>query len=347
MGLAGASLLIFAPSAAVLQALGWVWPPALLTLVVWMTLHARRQLRSRTRGWLLYPVFGFLALASLGGAYETLGESLHRRALPPGGQLVDVGGHRLYLHCNGSGSPAVVLEAGLGESSSAWETIAPAVAHQTRVCTYDRAGLGWSENATGSQNGIQTATDLHTLLNRAGEPGPYVLAGHSLGGAYVLGFAERFPEQVAGVALLDSMSPDQFTRVAGYAGFYDGLHRVSGLLPPLARLGVGRIVGYGAREGRGFRDDVAEIPDALKHAQALESIGAKPLIVVTAGKGQRAGWTSAQDELATLSTNSVHRLVPGATHASLLDDRADAAISSRAIRDVVRSIRAAKQLARS
>lgn len=171
--------------------------------------------------------------------------------------------------------------------------------------------------------------------------------GHSLGGAYVLDFAEQFPVQVAGVALIDSMTPDQFTRVPGYAGIYDALHRVSGLLPSLARLRVGRIVGYGAREARGFRDDVAEIPDALKHARALESIGDKPLIVVTAGKGQQAGWASAQDDLATLSTNSVHRVVPGATHASLLEDRADAAVSSRAIRDVVRSVRSAKLLARS
>jgi pimeloyl-ACP methyl ester carboxylesterase len=279
-------------------------------------------------------------LASLGGAYETVRESLGR-PLPVEGRLVDVGGHRLYLRCSGSGSPTVVLEAGLGESSSAWKTIAPAVARQTRVCTYDRAGLGSSENATGSQTGVQTVTDLRTLLDRAGEPGPYVLAGHSLGGAYVLGFAERFPEQVAGIALLDSMSPYQFTRVSGYAAFYDRLHRVSGLLPSLARLGVGRVAGYGTSEARGFRNDVAEIPGVLKQAQTLESIGAKPLIVITAGKGQKAGWASTQDDLATLSTSSVHVVVPGATHTSLLDDGADAAVSSRAIRDVVRSARAA------
>ena len=106
-------------------------------------------------------------------------------------------------------------------------------------------------------------------------------------------------------------------------------------------------MGYGGRDARGFRDDVVEIPDALKHAQALKSIGAKPLIVITAGEGQQDGWTSAQDDLATPSTNSVHRVVPSATHTSFLDDRADAAVSSRAIRDVVRSVRAAKRLARS
>ncbi len=348
MGLVGACLVLFAPGADVLQALGWVWPPALLTLVAWMTIHARRQLRSRTRQWLLYPVFGLLALASFGGVYETVGESLSRRALPAGGLLIDVGGHRLYLQCSGSGSPAVVLEAGLGESSAAWKTIVPALARQTRVCTYDRAGRGWSEDATGSRTGIQTAVELHTLLKRAREPGPYVLVGHSLGGAYVLNFAEQFPAHVAGIALVDSMTPDQFTRVPGYASFYDGLHRVSGLLPSLARLGVGRIVGaeYSAREARSFRDEVAEIPKTLKHAQALDGIGSKPLMVITAGRGQQAGWASAQDELTTLSAQSVHRLVPGATHTSLLDDETDAARSTRAIRDLVRLVRAAEPVAR-
>jgi hypothetical protein len=112
----------------------------------------------------------------------------------------------------------------------------------------------------------------------------------------------------------------------------------------VARLGVGRILGYGARDAGGFRDDVAEIPAALRQARALKSIGGVPLIVVTAREGQQAGWASAQDDLATLSTNSVHRIVPGATHTSLVDDKADAAQSSRAIRDVVRAVRAAEPL---
>jgi pimeloyl-ACP methyl ester carboxylesterase len=194
---------------------------------------------------------------------------------------------------------------------------------------------------------MQTATDLRTLLSQAGEPGPYVLVGHSLGGAYVLDFAARFPAQVAGVVLVDSMSPDQFTRLPDYAGFYDVMHRASGLLPSVARLGIGRIAGYSARDARGFRDEVAEIPTALKSAQRLESVGSKPLMVVTAGKGQQAGWAGAQDDLATLSTNSVHRVVPDATHDSLLDDRADAAVSSRAIRDVIQSVRVATPLSDS
>lgn len=341
MALVGAGLLVLAPGADALQRLGWAWPPAVLALVGWMTVQARRQLRSTTRRWLLYPVFGFLAVASLGGFYETVGASVERRALPAGGRLVEVGGHRLYLHCAGSGGPVVVLEAGLGESSAAWKTVAPVVARQTRVCVYDRAGKGRSDSAASPTRAIQTATDLRTLLQRAGEPGPYVLVGHSLGGAYVLDFAARFPDRVAGVALVDSMSPDQFTSVSGYATFYDRLQRVSGLLPSLARLGVGRIVGpeYGTREARSFRDEVAAIPDTLARARALETLGRTPLRVVTAGKGQKAGWASAQDELAALSTASSHRIVPGATHSSLLEDRADAAVTSRVIVDLVRSVR--------
>jgi hypothetical protein len=120
----------------------WVWPPVLLGLVVWMIIRARRQLHSRTRRWLLYPVLAALTLASVGAGYETVRESVDAAAYPMPGQLIDVGGHRLHLHCTGSGSPTVVLEPGLGEASSVMGWIAPAVARDTRVCVYDRAGRG-------------------------------------------------------------------------------------------------------------------------------------------------------------------------------------------------------------
>ena len=180
-----------AGSAVVQDVLGWVWPPALFGLVVWMFLRARRQLRSRSARWLLYPVLAVLVVASVGGGYETVRESLDARAYPMPGQLVDVGGHRLHLHCTGSGSPTVVLEPGQGGVSSDLGWIAPAVARDTRVCVYDRAGRGWSDAADGPQDGAQIAADLHTLLDRAHVPGPYVLAGHSFGGLYVQTFAAQ------------------------------------------------------------------------------------------------------------------------------------------------------------
>src|SRR2546430_2829128 len=100
------------------MAFGGLCPLPLLALVVWMIAAARRQLRSHARRWLLYPVFGVLALAALGGAYQTVAASVDRASAAMPGQLIDVGGHRLYLHCTGSGSPSVVLQSGAGESSA-------------------------------------------------------------------------------------------------------------------------------------------------------------------------------------------------------------------------------------
>ena len=202
----GAALLLFSPGDGALSLLGWAWPPLLLALVVWMVVHARRHLRSRTRPLVLYPVCLVLALSAAGGALETAAESADA-GQAVAGRMVDVGGHRLYLACRGTGSPTVVLENGFGEHTPSWAWIVRNVARDTRVCVYDRAGQGWSDSAAGPQDGVQLATDLHTLLRRAAVPGPYVLAGHSVGGAYALTFTARYPQQVAGMVLLDSSTP--------------------------------------------------------------------------------------------------------------------------------------------
>ncbi|MGZ8821638.1 MAG: alpha/beta fold hydrolase, partial [Aeromicrobium sp.] len=181
MGVSGVIVLV-GSDALVHDVLSWVWPPALLVLVVWMYLRARRQLHSRSRRWVLNPVLVVLALASVGAGYETLRESLDANAYAMPGRLIDVGGHKLHLNCTGSGSPTVVLEPGGGAMSSDLGWIAPSVARDTRVCVYDRAGRGWSESADDKQDGAQIATDLHTLLHHGRVPGPYVLAGHSFGG---------------------------------------------------------------------------------------------------------------------------------------------------------------------
>ena len=107
---------------------------------------------------LLYVVIVTLAVASVGGGYETVREAADTRAYPMPGELIDVGGHGLHLSCTGSGSPTVVLEPGGGGMSSSLGWIAPAVARDTRVCVYDRAGRGWSEPADKAQDGTQIAT---------------------------------------------------------------------------------------------------------------------------------------------------------------------------------------------
>ncbi len=205
MGLGGLSLIAFGPGAH--DALGWVWPPVALALSVWMLTRIRRDMGSRFGRWLLYPLVVLLAVVSVGAGTETvLSRTAPDYEMP--GQLVDVGGHRLHLHCTGTGSPTVVLEPGAGMSSSTMGWIQPAVARDTRVCVYDRAGRGWSDPADTTQDATQIATDLHTLLQRANVPGPYVLAGHSFGGLYALTYAAQYPTEVAGMVLIDSTAPE-------------------------------------------------------------------------------------------------------------------------------------------
>jgi pimeloyl-ACP methyl ester carboxylesterase len=353
----GAALLLFSPGDGALSLLGWAWPPLLLALVVWMVVHARRHLRSRTRLLVLYPVFLVLALSAAGGAFETAAGSADA-GQAVAGRMVDVGGHRLYLACRGTGSPTVVLENGFGEHTPSWAWIVKNAARDTRVCVYDRAGQGWSDSAAGPQDGVQLATDLHTLLRRAAVPGPYVLAGHSVGGAYALTFAARYPQQVAGMVLLDSSTPQQFTTLPDYPAAWSSGRRLTGLLPPLARVGLLRVVpadpfdglppqarsqelalAATARERSSQRAEWAELPAAFTQAQTLTDLNGKPLIVVTAGRGQQTGWSAAQGQLARLSTNSLHLTVAGAGHTALLRNEAMSANSSQAIRDVVSAIR--------
>jgi pimeloyl-ACP methyl ester carboxylesterase len=359
MGLASLS-----GSASVHAVLRWVWPPALFVLVVWTSLRVRRQLRSRIARWLLYPVLAVLGIASIGGGYETVRESLDAKAYPLPGQLVDVGGYRLHLHCTGSGSPAVILEPGQGGVSSDFGWIAPAVARDSTVCVYDRPGRGWSDAADGVQDGDRIAADLHTLLDRANVPGPYVLAGHSFGGLYVLRFAAMFPDQVAGMVLLDSTAPKSGPALPTSGRSDSVFRRVSLLFSSVAHFGVGRLIAqssYGTLppqsrdEARAnassaphlasFIEEFAEANTAMQQASSLASLNGKPLSVLTADRGiNDAQWQVKQNHLATLSTKSLHRHAD-ATHESLLDDQADSAAASQAIQDVVASIRASQQLA--
>jgi pimeloyl-ACP methyl ester carboxylesterase len=367
MGVGG--LLLVGFGSPVHQVLNWVWPPAMLALAVWMLVCVHRQLPSRGGRWLLYPVIAMLALASIGGGYQTLGEAADAKAYPMPGQLIDVGGHRLHLSCTGSGTPTVVLEPGAGEMSSNLGWIAPAVARATGVCVYDRAGRGWSEPADTAQDGAQIATDLHTLLQRGHVPGPYVLAGHSFGGLYVLTFAARYPEEVAGMVLVDSTAPASAARAGtpspGHGGSDDALSRVSALVSTPARLGLARLYGQSAFGSlpprsrdevrasvatastlRSTIDEYVQATASSEQAAALGDFADKPLIVLTAGSGHDAAWSAAQNRMATLSTNSMHRIIDGATHEDLIANQEDAAATTQAILDVVSSVRSKGALVR-
>jgi pimeloyl-ACP methyl ester carboxylesterase len=285
---------------------------------------------------------------------ETVGltSDQHRYTMP--GQAYDVGGYRLHLDCTGSGGPTVVLFSGLGLTSANWARITPAVARSVRVCAYDRAGQGWSEDAPQARDGHQAAADLHTLLERAGEEGPYVLVGHSIGGDHAMTYAARYPEQVAGMVLLDATDP---YRVGG------GPPSAMAVLPSLARLGVGRLLptsywsampepaagqvrtfNASPRGWRNVRDEIATLPALLKQARALTTLGATPLVVLTAA-GHESGSAGlvGQERMAALSTNGAHRFST-AGHGALLDEERGAADSVQAVDDVVDAVRAGTPL---
>jgi pimeloyl-ACP methyl ester carboxylesterase len=360
MGLSGA-LVLLAPED-VVDALGWLWPPALLILVVWVWTRARHELHSRTRVWLLNPVLIILVICAIGGAYETIGRSTAPEVTMRG-QLVDVGPYRLHLECTGSRGPTVILEPGGGGSAASMGLITPAVARDSRVCVYDRAGRGWSDPAASPPDAAQIATDLHRLLARAPVPGPYVLAGHSFGGLYVRTYAAKYPGDVAGLVLVDSTAATSASVSAQEADSYSILKHVSSLAATTSRVGVGRLIAGAdfselppkyrddarttaatGKEMGGFLDEFGVANRSEAEAGTLRSLGAKPLIVLTADRGNSEGWMAAQDEMATLSTNSLHRVESGATHAAFVQDPEHAAAVTRAIHDVVVSVRTGEPL---
>jgi pimeloyl-ACP methyl ester carboxylesterase len=356
MGATGTMLSLSTPGNQTLTVLNWVWPPVTVALAGWMFVRMRGSMKGAAR-LLLSPVIAVLVLASIGATYDNVARTLEQGVAAPG-KLYDVGGHRLHLDCQGTGSPTVVLSNGLGEVSASWARITVPLAGTTRVCAYDRAGQGWSDDAAIPRDGVQSARELHTLLAEAREHGPYVLVGHSTGGTYAMTYAAQYPAQVAGLVLLDSSSPEQFTRIPAYPVQYEMiLRRAYALLPTLSRLGVGRLVPTtshleatdaarvaaitsGTRSYRNFRDEVSAIPDVFEQAQALSSLGDKPLAVITASENSVGidGWTGAQDQLAGLSDNALHRTVES-THAGLLEDAGPSADSVRAIADVVSAVR--------
>jgi len=359
MTVAGLALLVVRPGDRALNAAGWLWPPVGLALAVWTVVQLRRGLSGRVR-WLLYPVVAALFVGSVGGMYETVALERDQRSYPAPGELYDVGDHRLHLNCSGSGSPTVVLANGLGESSLIWSRITADVSRTSRVCAYDRAGQGWSDDATGAQDGLAVAADLHGLLERAGENGPYVLVGHSAGGAYSMTYAAQYPDEVAGMVLLDSMSPYEFTVLPDFAAEYSMMRRGLGVLPSVARLGIAQVLpasmfstlpepqasqyrafATSPRQMRNMRDEQSVYRDLFTQAQELTSLDGKPLVVVTVTESLRktTGWSDAQNQLAALSSNSQHRIID-ATHGGMLDDENTFGSSVVAIDDVIQSIRA-------
>jgi pimeloyl-ACP methyl ester carboxylesterase len=313
---------------------------------------------------LLGLIVALLALAVVGAIYQAIATERAERAYPPPGEMVDVGGHSLHINCVGQGSPTVVLDAALGDMSAQWVWVQREVSDTTRVCAYDRAGMGWSEMGPEPRDAKQISSELHALLKGGGIEGPYVLVGHSFGGLYMQTYAARYPDEVAGVSLVESSQPDQFSHRPEARDSYEP--QKFAVSPLLARIGVFRLLyklspappelpqeqraqiaalSPSTRQVSTIALELRATPQTTTQTRTLRSLGEKPLVVVSAGT-QSSGWLELQDDLATLSPNSMHRVVEGATHTSVVYERSDAQATSAAIVEVVEAVRNDQPLTR-
>jgi pimeloyl-ACP methyl ester carboxylesterase len=284
-----------------------------------------------------------IALALLGAAYESASEAADARAYPPPGQMVDVGGYRLHINCVGAGSPTVVIESGLGDWSASWSSsVQPQVARTTRVCTYDRAGMGFSEPGPLPRTAARFSEELHTLLQRTDIPGPYVMAGHSSGGFTVRVFAAAYPTEVVGVVLIDSTTPGEGTQAEAPTSTgglsiatlpaHVGLLRLlagpldlkAGMAPEIGNAYVARSVT--PRSAQAGLDEFLGLSQGAAEASAVKSFGGLPLIVLSRAPGDLV-WDRKQTDLLRLSSNSQQLFADRSGHNIQLD-RPEAAVNA-------------------
>ena len=329
-------------------------------VIVFLVLPKVLGLISRVLRKLRYAIGVILLLVAIGATYEAIESSREEREPPPG-RLVDVGGHKMHLHCTGQGTPTVILESGLWDDSIVWHSVQPEIAKLTRVCSYDRAGLGYSDprpdQVPDSRN---IARNLHALLANAGVNPPYILVGHALGGIHIRVYENLYPSDVIGMVLVDSGHPDQENRLPPEMNKIQSLLYLKSKLWGLAvPLGIPRLLGacgvtvechwqtVKAREAE--VQAIAASADEARHTGSLDSM---PLVVVSRDpeKGEAPGsiplevshrfeeqWVQMQEELARLSTNGSRVIAIGSAHYVQID-RGDVVIAAiQKVLDAARS----------
>lgn len=209
-------------------------------------------------------VFLLLVLLTTGYAYQLRTTAADFEQFPAPGQRVDVGGYRLHIFCQGQGSPTVVVDAGNGDFSLGWSLVQPEVAQFARICTYDRAGYGWSDPSPDPRTARQMANELHALLVNAEIEGPYVLVGHSLGGYNVRMYADLFPQDVVGVVLVDAGHEDQLKRLPSeYIQITQQQNGYLGAMRLMARFGILRLMGKSAGE-QALPPHIGQLPEDIR-----------------------------------------------------------------------------------
>jgi len=300
----------------------------------------------------------FLGLITYLLIRESITRNKYRTEYPPPGQMVSLETHDIHLHCVGTGTPTVVFEADLDQYGSlTWDSVQNEIGNFTRACSYDRAGIMWSEPGPRPRDGETIAGELAAVLETAGEDGPFVLVGHAFGGAYVRIFAGQNPDAVCGMVLVDSSHPEMFTRFAEF-GIEQEIpdKQIRPLILLLSHLGMpGRFKGnlyhlspdvydptqaFLPQSSMAWFDENVEAPDTLAQAGQVESLGNIPLIVLAAARSSQnlqyqdlqEEWLELQQELTLLSENSEFRALQEAGHYIQFDQPEEVI---EAVRDVV------------
>jgi pimeloyl-ACP methyl ester carboxylesterase len=306
-----------------------------------------------------------LILAAAGILYQSVASTLDRRAHLMPGELIDVGGYKMHIDCEGQGTPTVILESGLGDSFFSWQKVQPKIAQFTRVCSYDRAGLGYSDTSPHPRTSKVFAEELHTLLHNAGIPAPYVLAGHSMGGFDVRLYASLYRTEVAGVVLIDSSHPEQQKRLPPALNDMDATWlREQEFMEFVMPFGIPRLMGFCGSDAEvraaecnfhNAREGVAEskaISESAAQAAMAGNLGDIPLAVLSEDPNQPQpdlpedlvkpasdAWQQMQDELAHLSSRGTRVIAKNSGHFIQLD-RPDVVIE--AVHKVVNQVRHAQ-----
>ena len=329
--------------------------------------------RSGARTWLKRGFLGLgiamISLGAVGAIYQSIATANDLRTYTPPGQMVDIGGRRIHMVVMGddTGQPTVILEAGMASFSSNYYWVQSELASTTQVVAYDRAGLGWSDPSPEPQDAEQSARDLHAALQQAGIPGPYVVAGHSYGGLVVRAFTNLYPDEVVGMVLVDASHPDQWAHIpASRDGKFNGNANL--VTAFLARLGVVRFFHLESASYAGLPERQATEMEAIlakpeswrnsgqvlliwndrsrpqiNQARSLDDL---PLAVLSVTEQPIYGdvLTSLQNDLPTLSSNSVHYTEVGATHETLVSERKHALVVARTIQSVLEAARTGRFL---
>jgi len=310
------------------------------------------------RGLLVCALF----LAVVGMIYENIFEARDRRFNPMTGERFDVGGYRMHIDCTGEGSPTVILDSGLGDTYASWSKVQPQIAVFTRVCAYDRAGLGYSDSSPHPRTSKVFATELHALLQAADIAPPYVLVGHSMGGFDVRLYASLYRNQIAGMVLVDASHPDQENRFPPELKNMEGTWlRESEFLEYTMPFGIPRVMGLCDEDPvqraaecnfHSAAESVAELknfPESAAQTAVTPLLGDLPLAVLShdpdkpssdlpadVAKPVNDAWTKMQKELSQLSTRGTQVVAKNSAHYIQMD-RPDVVID--AVRGVVDQVR--------